>query len=202
MPVDDDQIPDKSVGSEAHGPDADKTTTEGRRQKPASGWAGILDGPGKAMTETEQRIGRLLALGSSIFFIALHQPWAGGDSATFAAFGVGLSALLWLASRHGNRIVTAVASYGVFFGPWGELFIVAGIPIGFAFLLGFRSSKEAGQARAAARAANRSSNRSAPQKRSRRPKKKKADEPTRPSLPVTEANRRYTPPKPKRKNRY
>ena len=161
--------------------------------------------PGSRMTEQEQRWGKWLGLLSAAGFAVGAQPWLGGQHLAQAGLGVAMGMLLWVVARQGFRIRTAIASY-MFLFAFGDLFIFGALHIGFAFLLAFRSSREMGQARAAERMRQRKEGPAAQSKPSRGRKSKRTDDGSAgagspPPVRVTEPNRRYTPPKPKKKRR-
>lgn len=177
---------------------AEMTTASGRRAREPK--------PGSRMTEQEQQWGKWLGLGSAAGFAVLAQPWLGGEHLIQSGLGVALGMLLWSVARQGFRIRTAIASY-LFLFAFGDLFIFGALHIGYAFLLAFRSSREMGQARAEARAQGKSARAGGAARSGRRRKAKGRGDadgtgPAEAGRPrVAEPNRRYTPPKPKKKRR-
>jgi hypothetical protein len=103
--------------------------------------------PVARLSPAQQRTAKLGAAVAAVVFVGLWAPDY-PRTAALAASGIGLvmAALLYLAARRGTLVLTALAAFGVSFGPWSTAWMLGAPYIAWSGLLLYRASKAAAEA--------------------------------------------------------
>ena len=98
-----------------------------------------LKNPALWLEPSEQRNAYVIAAASVVIFIAVWQPWLSTGRAAAVALSALFPAALAFAAWRGHRVWTAIAAFLLVFDPgWRWLYVLAAVPLAYAFLLARR----------------------------------------------------------------